>query len=115
DACGRAGRGGGDDRGRLRALPAPARLSPANVARPDRHRARPRARRRRSRGELTLLGAGRVPADLHTVSVPSSTASDLAASVGATDIVVLRRVTGQRFVHLGGAGRGEGWAGIVEV
>jgi hypothetical protein len=28
---------------------------------------------------------------------------------------VLRRVAGQRFVHLGGAGRGEGWAGIVEV
>ena len=28
---------------------------------------------------------------------------------------MLRRVTGQRFVHLGGAGRGEGWAGIVEV
>ncbi len=49
------------------------------------------------------------------MSVPSSTASDLAASVGATDVFVLRRVTGQRFVHLGGAGRGEGWAGIVEV
>jgi hypothetical protein len=49
------------------------------------------------------------------VSVPSPTASALAASVGATDVFVLRRVTGQRFVHLGGAGRGEGWAGIVEV
>jgi hypothetical protein len=45
----------------------------------------------------------------------SSTAGDLAASVGATDVFVLRRVGGQRFVHLGGAGRGEGWAGIVEV
>ncbi|HWB22115.1 MAG TPA: hypothetical protein VG652_04450 [Gaiellaceae bacterium] len=38
-----------------------------------------------------------------------------AASIGATDVFVLRRVTGQRFVHLGGSGRGEGWAGIVEV
>jgi len=28
---------------------------------------------------------------------------------------VLRRVSGQRFVQLGGHGRGEGWAGIVEV
>ena len=49
------------------------------------------------------------------MSVPTSAASALAASVGATDVFVLRRVTGQRFVHLGGAGRGEGWAGIVEV
>jgi hypothetical protein len=40
---------------------------------------------------------------------------DAAASIGATDVFVLRRVTGQRFVHLGGSGRGEGWAGIVEV
>jgi hypothetical protein len=49
------------------------------------------------------------------VDVPLSEASALAASVGATDVFVLRRVSGQRFVHLGGAGRGEGWAGIVEV
>jgi hypothetical protein len=49
------------------------------------------------------------------VRVPSSATGAAAASVGATDVFVLRRVTGQRFVHLGGAGRGEGWAGIVEV
>ena len=36
-------------------------------------------------------------------------------SVGAVDVFVLRRVSSGRFVHLGGAGRGEGWAGIVEV
>jgi hypothetical protein len=42
-------------------------------------------------------------------------AEDAAASIGAADVFVLRRVTGQRFVHLGGSGRGEGWAGIVEV
>jgi hypothetical protein len=40
---------------------------------------------------------------------------DAAASIGAADVFVLRRVSGQRFVHLGGSGRGEGWAGIVEV
>jgi len=32
----------------------------------------------------------------------------------APDVFVLRRVAVGRFVHLGGAGRGEGWAGIVE-
>ncbi len=35
--------------------------------------------------------------------------------VGAGDLFVLRRVSSGLFVHLGGAGRGEGWAGIVEV
>ena len=35
--------------------------------------------------------------------------------VGAADLFVLRRVAGERFVHFGGSGRGEGWAGIVEV
>jgi hypothetical protein len=30
------------------------------------------------------------------------------------DVFVLRRVAPGRFVHLGGAGRGEGWAGIVD-
>ncbi len=38
-----------------------------------------------------------------------------AVAAGAPDVFVLRRVSGGRFVHLGGAGRGEGWAGIVEV
>jgi hypothetical protein len=46
--------------------------------------------------------------------MPGST-EEAAASIGAADVFVLRRVTGQRFVHLGGCGRGEGWAGIVEV
>src|SRR5262249_12024682 len=32
----------------------------------------------------------------------------------APDVFVLRRVSPGRFVHLGGEGRGEGWAGIVE-
>ena len=32
----------------------------------------------------------------------------------ADDVFVMRRVAPGRFVHLGGKGRGEGWAGIVE-
>jgi hypothetical protein len=38
-----------------------------------------------------------------------------AASVGATDLFVLRRVSEERFVHFGGSGRGAGWAGLIEV
>jgi hypothetical protein len=38
-----------------------------------------------------------------------------AEAVGAADVFVLRRVSASRFVHFGGSGRGEGWAGIVEV
>ncbi|HVS86227.1 MAG TPA: response regulator [Gaiellaceae bacterium] len=35
--------------------------------------------------------------------------------VGARDLFLFRRVSPTRFVHYGGAGRGEGWAGIVEL
>ena len=45
----------------------------------------------------------------------SADARVAAVTAGAPDVFVLRRVTAGRFVHLGGAGRGEGWAGIVEV
>ncbi len=45
----------------------------------------------------------------------ASRADAAAASVGATDLFVLRRVTGDRFVHFGGCGRGAGWAGLIEV
>ena len=48
-----------------------------------------------------------------SVSAPRVDAA--AASVGARDLFVLRRVTGNRFVHLGGSGRGLGWAGLIEV
>src|SRR5205085_12122152 len=41
--------------------------------------------------------------------------AEAAAAVGADDLFVLRRITGTRFVHFGGSGRGDGWAGIVEV
>jgi diguanylate cyclase (GGDEF)-like protein len=36
-------------------------------------------------------------------------------SVGATDLFVFRRITADRFVHVGGLGRGEGWAGNVDL
>src|SRR2546423_504229 len=38
-----------------------------------------------------------------------------AASVGASDLFVLRRVKDDQFVHFGGSGRGAGWAGLIEV
>jgi hypothetical protein len=38
-----------------------------------------------------------------------------AASVGASDLFVLRRVREDQFVHFGGSGRGAGWAGLIEV
>jgi hypothetical protein len=49
------------------------------------------------------------------MSTTAPRADAAAASVGATDLFVLRRVTGERFVHFGGAGRGSGWAGLIEV
>jgi len=48
-------------------------------------------------------------------STPGTRADSAAASVGAADLFVLRRVGGSRFVHFGGAGRGAGWAGLIEV
>jgi hypothetical protein len=49
------------------------------------------------------------------MTTTSSRADAAAASVGAADLFVLRRVSGTRFVHFGGAGRGAGWAGLIEV
>jgi hypothetical protein len=48
------------------------------------------------------------------MSTTAPRADAAAASVGAADLFVLRRVQGNRFVHFGGSGRGAGWAGIVE-
>jgi hypothetical protein len=50
---------------------------------------------------------------LMSTTAPRSDAA--AASVGASDLFVLRRLSGNRFVHFGGSGRGSGWAGLVEV
>ncbi len=41
--------------------------------------------------------------------------AEAAASVGAQDVFVFRRVTAERFVHVGGLGRGETWAGNVDL
>jgi len=49
------------------------------------------------------------------MSTTTPRADAAAASVGACDLFVLRRVRDERFVHFGGAGRGAGWAGLVEV
>jgi len=42
-------------------------------------------------------------------------AVDVATAYGATDVLVLRRVTDDRWAHLGGAGLGEDWVGIIEL
>jgi hypothetical protein len=49
------------------------------------------------------------------MSTTTPRADAAAQSVGAADMFVLRRVSGNRFVHFGGSGRGSGWAGLVEV
>ncbi|HUK44955.1 MAG TPA: GGDEF domain-containing protein [Gaiellaceae bacterium] len=45
----------------------------------------------------------------------SATAAEIAEAAGADDLFVFRRVAEGRFAHLGGSGRGAGWAGIVEI
>jgi diguanylate cyclase (GGDEF)-like protein len=41
--------------------------------------------------------------------------SELAAQLGADDLLVFRRVSGGVYSHLGGVGRGAGWAGNIEL
>lgn len=40
---------------------------------------------------------------------------EAASSVGADDVLVLRRITSSGWTHLGGVGKGADWAGVVEV
>jgi diguanylate cyclase (GGDEF)-like protein len=40
---------------------------------------------------------------------------EVVSAVGADDLFVLRRVSSDRFAHLGGVGRATGWAGIIEI
>jgi hypothetical protein len=49
------------------------------------------------------------------MSTSAPRADAAAASVGAADLFVLRRVKDDRFVHFGGSGRGAGWAGLIEI
>jgi diguanylate cyclase (GGDEF)-like protein len=46
-------------------------------------------------------------------SAPS--AAEIAEAAGARDLFVFRRIAAGRFAHVGGVGRGAGWAGIVEI
>ncbi|CAN5706529.1 hypothetical protein BH20ACT14_BH20ACT14_14260 [soil metagenome] len=46
---------------------------------------------------------------------PTVSAAEIAEAAHADDLFVFRRVGGQRFAHIGGVGRGAGWAGIVDV
>ncbi|HSX22621.1 MAG TPA: GGDEF domain-containing protein [Gaiellaceae bacterium] len=39
----------------------------------------------------------------------------IVAAAGAADLFLFRKIGDARFAHIGGVGRGEGWAGIVEV
>jgi diguanylate cyclase (GGDEF)-like protein len=50
---------------------------------------------------------------LLTSSAPSL--EEVAAAAGAVDMFLFRRIDPGRFAHIGGVGRGVGWAGIVEV
>ena len=50
---------------------------------------------------------------LLTSSAPSL--EEVAAAAGAADMFLFRRIDPGRFAHIGGVGRGVGWAGIVEV
>jgi diguanylate cyclase (GGDEF)-like protein len=47
--------------------------------------------------------------------LPPVSANEIAEAAHAADLFVFRRVSGRRFAHVGGAGRGAGWAGIVEI
>lgn len=46
---------------------------------------------------------------------PDARVAALAAAVGARDLLVLRQVAPGRFLQIGGAGRGVGWAGCIEL
>jgi diguanylate cyclase (GGDEF)-like protein len=46
---------------------------------------------------------------------PAVSTVEIAEAASASDLFVFRRVGGQRFAHIGGVGRGAGWAGIVDV
>jgi diguanylate cyclase (GGDEF)-like protein len=59
-------------------------------------------------------GAGSEEDALAWAEQPVLRAGDVAA-FGATDVLVLRRVTDDKWAHLGGAGLGEDWFGIVEL
>jgi diguanylate cyclase (GGDEF)-like protein len=68
---------------------------------------------------LQILGEGVPPAACSPTEsrdrVLSRELSELASALGAEDLFVFRRVSPTVFSHLGGAGRGAGWAGNIEL
>jgi diguanylate cyclase (GGDEF)-like protein len=57
----------------------------------------------------------RLKVTLTTDTTSGATAAEIAAAVSADDLFVFRRIGERRYAHLGGAGRGAGWAGIIEI
>jgi diguanylate cyclase (GGDEF)-like protein len=77
-----------------------------------------RARAERVRGRSPHVPALRVDAageDHQPVIELPTSSSDLLRVLAARDVLVLRRISPTRWTHLGGRGRGESWAGVVEV
>ncbi|MBV9097467.1 MAG: EAL domain-containing protein, partial [Frankiaceae bacterium] len=73
-----------------------------------------------------LLARPMTAEQLRTLLADRAAAAQLGASAGdgadtppapeyPTDVLVFRRVAPGRYAHIGGRGRGDGWAGIVEV
>ena len=59
----------------------------------------------------------RVPPESTASALPWSapSAAEIAEAAGSSDLFVFRRIGAGRFAHVGGVGRGTGWAGIVEI
>ena len=65
-----------------------------------------------SQVDLVNVPQQTVPAD---PVEPELRVAALTAAVGARDLLVLRQVAPGRFLQIGGAGRGVGWAGCIEL
>ena len=60
-------------------------------------------------------GEQRTPLQLVGSGAAATTVGELAQAVGAHDVLVLRQVAPGRFLQIGGAGHGAGWAGCIEL
>ncbi|CAN5780149.1 hypothetical protein BH18ACT15_BH18ACT15_02570 [soil metagenome] len=56
-----------------------------------------------------------IPTAVSALAEGKAGLGQVSEEVGAEDVFVFRRVERDRFLHVGGTGRGEGWAGIVEL
>ncbi|HET8615386.1 MAG TPA: GGDEF domain-containing protein [Actinomycetales bacterium] len=108
---------------RLHHLTGPARVEPAtgcdddpltvDLRAPGDHREEPDTPRRTPH----LTSARTDPFDEvpHDVRELPEADADVLRVLGARDVLVLRRIGQTRWTHLGGRGRGESWAGVVDV